>query len=90
MQKPDLEAGAITQVKVKSKGMSKPQDNHNSKGTATKDGTTGPGSNGTAGEEWLAQENNGHDAYSNNHRHGPQKGKQHDSRDTGSVNHTSR
>lgn len=36
MQKPDLEAGAITQVKVKSKGMNKPQDNRNSKGRPQK------------------------------------------------------
>lgn len=66
-------------------GMSRPQVNHNSKGTVTKDNMTGPGLKGTASDEWLAQENNGHDAYSNNHSDGLQKGKYHDATDSGSV-----
>lgn len=48
-QKAYLEASAMTHVKLRSKSMSRSQDN--SKGTFTKDSMTGLGSNRTAGDE---------------------------------------
>lgn len=44
-QKAHLEASVMTQVKLRSKGMSRPQDNHNSQRLFTKDSMTGPGLN---------------------------------------------
>lgn len=44
-----MEASAMTHMKLRSKGMSRPQDN--SEGTFTKDSMTGLGSHRTAGDE---------------------------------------